>query len=76
MTTGELQSTPRLQEIFPNPPMIAFKKNRSLSNILVRAKISLNQHLYIPLQQVDERLSQPTAELKLQQLETLYGLKG
>ena len=48
------------------------EKNRSLSNILVRAKISLNQHLYIPLQQVDERLSQPTAELKLQQLETLW----
>ena len=34
-----IQNQPRLREIFKEPPIISFKKEKSLKDILVRAKI-------------------------------------
>ena len=56
----EMHQTPRLKEIFPKTPMIAFKKNRSLSNTLVRAKLSHHSDSSLPTDSRTRGSSLPT----------------
>ena len=34
---------PRLAEVFPNPPLVAFKRQKNIKDYLIRSKVPLKQ---------------------------------
>jgi hypothetical protein len=48
-----IENDPTLRILWPEPPMVAYQKNKNLKDTLVTAKLKTTQHDTIPKQQED-----------------------